>query len=89
MKERYLEVTFRKGRAVAAYLYLPRSAGVTVARTQEGAPGILVDYDNGGHPVGIELTAPEQIKLDMINQVLRNIGAQSIEPAELAPLKAA
>ena len=26
MKERYLEVTFRHGRPIAAYYYLPRSA---------------------------------------------------------------
>jgi hypothetical protein len=27
MKERYLEVTFRKGKPFAAYFYLPRNPG--------------------------------------------------------------
>lgn len=39
MKDRYLEVTFRKGKPLAAYLYLPRATGVKSARTEEAAPG--------------------------------------------------
>ena len=33
MKRHYLQVTFRKGKPFAAYLYLSRRSGVRVART--------------------------------------------------------
>lgn len=52
MKERYLEVTFRKGKPLAAYVYLPRGAGIKSVRTEEAMPGVLVDYAAGGEPIG-------------------------------------
>ena len=33
LKETYLEVTFRNGKPMAAYLYLPRPTGAKAART--------------------------------------------------------
>ncbi len=57
-RESYLEVTFRHGRVVAAYYYLPRPPGQKSYRTEEIQPGILVDYSRGGRPIGIEITAP-------------------------------
>lgn len=89
MKERYLEVTFRKGKALAAYLYLPREAGTKSARTHEMAPGVLVDYDANNKAIGIEITAPTQVTPDQVNNVLSQIGFDSLTPGELAPLSAA
>ena len=48
MQERYVEVTFRKGKPLAAYVYLPRRVGVQSTQTMEAAPGILVDYAASG-----------------------------------------
>jgi uncharacterized protein YuzE len=56
MKQRYLEVGFRKGRPIAAYLYLPRPKGARVARTVDGGAGLLVDVDENDVPLGIEIT---------------------------------
>src|SRR5438128_893634 len=39
MRGRYLEVTFRKGRAIAAYLYLPRRAAEPAAGQQVALVG--------------------------------------------------
>ena len=89
MKRSYLEVTFRKGKPVAAYLYLPRPAGTRSARTVEVRPSILVDYAENGEPIGLELTAPSTVELQMVNEVLRGLGMQDIDAAELAPLRAA
>lgn len=89
MKDRYLEVTFRKGRPLAAYLYLPREVGVKSARTVEGAPGILVDYSAAGVPIGLEITAPELVTLEEINTVLGRVGQPPISEDEMAPLRAA
>jgi Protein of unknown function (DUF2283) len=89
MKGRYLEMTFRKGKPLAAYLYLPRPAGVKSTRTEEMAPGILADFTAKGDPIGLEITAPTQVTAAQINVVLTKLGLAPIAPEELAPLKAA
>jgi hypothetical protein len=89
MKDRYLDVTFRKGKPLAAYLYLPREPGVKSHRTEKASPGLLVDYADGGEPIGLEITAPSQVTVEQINAVLDKLGLENIDPEELAPLKAA
>ncbi len=89
MNERYLEVTYRQGKALAAYLYLPRSPGTKSARTVNAGAGLLVDYASGGDPIGLEITAPGQVSPAQINAVLRDLGQPAIGPEELAPLQAA
>ncbi len=89
MRERYLEVTFRKGRALAAYLYLPRPAGVRSARTEELAPGILADRDATGTVIGIEITAPARVTVAAVNAALVRLGQPPVTSEELAPLQAA
>jgi hypothetical protein len=89
MKGRYLEMTFRKGKPLAAYLHLPRAGGVKSARTEEMAPGILTDFAANGEPIGLEITAPTQVTAEQINAVLTRLGLAPIAPEELAPLNAA
>ena len=89
MKRPYLEVTFRKGRPVAAYLYLPRPTGARSARTTELRPGVLVDYAADGAAIGIEITDPAHVEAGLINVVLGEVGAPPIDLADLAPLRAA
>jgi uncharacterized protein YuzE len=89
MKSRYLEVTFRQGKAVAAYLYLPRSPDDRSVRTERFADGLLVDYAADGRAIGIEITAPQQTTLDALNRVLDSIHAAPASADELEPLAAA
>jgi uncharacterized protein YuzE len=89
MKELSLEVTFRHGRAMAAYLYLPRQAEEKSARTKRVEPGMVVDFGASGKPIGIEITAPGQITLGAINNVLEELGSPPLADADLAPLLAA
>jgi hypothetical protein len=89
MKRQYLVVAFRRGKPVAAYLYLPRPVGVKSARTVEVRPTVLVDYAATGEPIGIEMTSPSNVDASLVNAVLAEIGAAPIDPAELAPLHAA
>lgn len=89
MRELYLEVTFRRGRPLAAYLYLPRPAGAKSARTERSEPGLLVDYDAEDRPIGIEITAPEQISAAAVNRVLTGLGLSPLPETDLAPLQAA
>ena len=89
MKEPYLEVTFRHGRAIAAYLYLPRIPGEKTLRTSKADPGLVIDFNRGGKAIGIEITAPALLTLSTLNKVLRDLGQPPVEPTDLAPLRAA
>ena len=89
MKAPYLEVTFRKGKPLAAYLYLPREVGEKSARTESLGPGLLVDYSSSGKPIGIEITAPGAIDAEQVNAALVRLGLPRLSPEELHPLEAA
>jgi uncharacterized protein YuzE len=89
MHEFYLEVTFRHGRPVAAYFYLPRRPGQKSYRTRRAESGLLIDFSRGGQPIGIEITSPSKISLAAINRVLKTLGFSTIKRADLAPLLAA
>ena len=89
MKDRYLEITFRKGKPVAAYLYLPREPGQKSQRTEKAGNGLLIDYGESGQPIGIEITAPSQINVDVLNELLTKLNIRPIEPSEMSPLLAA
>jgi len=56
MKHSYLEVTYRKGRPLAAYYYLPRRDGDRSERTESVDGGLLVDFSSDGRPIGIEIS---------------------------------
>ena len=58
MKEPYLEVTFRHGRPIAAYYYLPRGADQRSARSRRVEPGLVIDFAADGQAIGIEITTP-------------------------------
>ncbi len=89
MKECYLEVTYRHGRPLAAYYYLPRESGEKSVRTRRVEPGMVIDFSNDDHAIGIEITAPSQISLKGLNEVLEGLGFATVSPADLAPLLAA
>jgi uncharacterized protein YuzE len=86
MKQRYLQVTYRRGRPLAAYLYLPHPPELTALRTRRYEPGLIVDLASDGQPIGIEIVAPEQLTLAAINRVLCELGCFPMIRADLAPL---
>ena len=89
MNTPYLEVTYRRGRAIAAYYYLPRRPGQRSVRTRRVEAGLLVDYARGGRPIGVEITAPGNLSVAAFNRVLRDLGFQTVGREEMAPLLAA
>ena len=89
MKEPYLEVTFRHGRPLAAYYYLPRRPGQRSYSSRRVDGGLIVDFARGGHPVGIEITAPRRLSLAALNRVLRQLGLPLATKDDLAPVLAA
>ena len=89
MKQAYLEVTFRRGRPLAAYYYLPRRTGEKTHRTIRVEPGMVIDLGRSGRPIGIEITAPTKLSIAAINRVLREFGFAALRRSDLAPLRAA
>jgi uncharacterized protein YuzE len=89
MKQRYLEVTYRKGKPLAAYLYLPRPIGTKSVKTEDAGYGMHVDYDSAGNAIGVELTAPSQVTLDQISQLVTRLGQTHLSIDEWAPLEVA
>lgn len=77
MTERSLRVTYRKGRPFAAYLHLSHPTGERGARTVATPDGLLiVDYAASGRPLGVEITAPQAVPLDRLNDLLAALGEQ-------------
>lgn len=89
MKNLYLEVTFRRGKPLAAYLYLPRPPRARSARTADAGHGLRVDYDEQGVPLGVEVTATSTVSVADVNAVLATLGVPALGAEEWAPLRAA
>jgi len=50
MSNRYLEITFRKGKPLAAYLYLTGKKSAQCAKAIKVDEGLIADYDQDGVP---------------------------------------
>ena len=82
----YLEVTFRKGKPLAAYLYLPRKSGDTSSRTVKHESGLLIDFTADERPIGIEIPAPRNLTIQALNQALAFAQQPPARKEDLAPL---
>ena len=90
MTERSLQVTYRKGRPFAAYLHLSHTTGEKSAKTRASPDGLLVvDYGASGRPVGIEITAPQAVSLERLNQLLAELGLAPLAEQDYKPVRAA
>ncbi len=88
MNDRYLEITYRRGQAIAAYLYLPRGPDERSRRVIREGHGLVVDLAEDGRPIGIEIISPDDVSLAMLNDVLAKHWLPLLESKELAPLAA-
>jgi len=88
MKDRYLEVTYRNGKPLAAYLYLPRNPGDVSSRTVKEAEGLLIDFAADGRAIGIEIIAPSRLSLEALNRALAAAHQAPATADELGPLAA-
>lgn len=90
MTERSLQVTYRKGKAFAAYLHLSHQTGEKSAKTVPSADGLLVvDYAHDGRPIGVEITAPNAVPLDRLNRLLADLGETPLNEHDYLPVRAA
>ena len=89
MKSAYLNVTYRRGRPIAAYYHLPRRAGDVAVKTTQAGGGLLVDYAVDDRPIGIEITEPTLLDPVEFDRLLSSLGSQPAAREDLAPLVAA
>jgi hypothetical protein len=89
MSHRYLEITYRNGKPLAAYLYLPRQDGDKSARVEPHGRGYLVDWTDDGRPIGIEMPSPARVTIAGLNDVLAELRLEPLAPEEVSPLVAA
>ncbi len=89
MNDFYLEVTFRHGRPLAGYYYLPRRPGQKSYRCRELGPGLIVDYTRSGTPIGIEIVDPALVTVAAMNRVLRQLKQPALTRKDLVPMKVA
>lgn len=90
MTERSLQETYRRGRAFAAYLHLAHPTGEKSAKAVPSPDGLLVvDYAAGGRPVGIEITGPQSVSLERLNQLLADLGETPMAEQDYKPVRAA
>jgi uncharacterized protein YuzE len=86
MSNSYLKVTYRRGKPLVAYYYLPRVEGQRSVRTRRVEAGLLIDFEKDGRPIGIEITAPSELSVTVFNRVLRELGFSPVKRQEIAPL---
>jgi len=72
-----------------AYLYLRRNPSEKSCRTKRVEPGMVIDFNSVGRAIGIEFTAPGELTLSVLSQVLSDLGISPVTQGDLAPLKAA
>ncbi len=86
VNSRYLEITYRRGKPIAAYFYLPRRPGEVSARTVSGDAGLVTDYTADNRPIGIEITSPSVLTLSSLNAALAAANLPPAAPDDVAPL---
>lgn len=84
-----LQMTYRNGQPVAAYIGLGRALGERCVRSEEVGPEIVVDFGADGRPLGIEVIDPLRTTTDELYGVFDALGLSRPGPGALAPLTAA
>lgn len=83
-----IDIIFKKGRPVAAFLKLRSDVGGRSHRTVPLRPTITAHYDAAGLPVGLELALPWDGSLTELNDALREVGGGAVEASDLVALRA-
>lgn len=86
MKQTYLEMTFRKGKPLAAYLYLPRAHGQISTRIEQLEEQVQADYSADGKMIGIEFLSPATMTPADLSRILAEAHLDQATLKELSPL---
>jgi len=88
MSKPYLEITYRGGKAFAAYLYLDSKPGDTAARTERHGQW-LVDFAADGRAIGVEFPRVGRVNLRELNRWLAAGHQPAVSVTDLGPVDAA
>jgi hypothetical protein len=50
---------------------------------------LIVDYSASGEPLGVEITAPQAVPLERLNQLLAELGEAPLAEQDYRPARAA
>ncbi len=84
-----LQVTYRGGRPLAAYLSLTSNGTRMVDRSEEFGDDLVVDYAADGSPLGLEILSPATVNVEQVWSVFDRLGLDRPTASELSPLSAA
>lgn len=84
MQETSLKFAIRKGKIIAGYLYLPRQEGDRVSHSRKAEGGLVVDYTEDGRAIGIEITSPSLLSIEVLNKLLIELGQSPLSGKVLA-----
>jgi uncharacterized protein YuzE len=83
-----LEISYRDGRPRLGYLYLADPAEKS-AHSRRISAELVIDLNDEGALIGIELLDPENTTVEAINDVLKEYGLDNIRESDLKPILAA
>ena len=86
LKHPYLEITYRKGKPFAGYLYLSGARPQEPCRTEEIRPGVLVDTAQDGEVLGIEFLSPGSVTPDDVQAIARHLRGIQVPTEDLDPV---
>lgn len=89
MNQPYLEITYRHGKPLAAYLYLARRPEDRATESDSVDDLFVVDRTADGRPIGVEILDPTPASASKLNGLLQQLDQPTLSTAELAPLQAA
>ena len=89
MSPPFLEVTFRRGQPIAAYLYFARRSGDTTDHSEPIDDSLVVDRTADGRAIGIEIIDPSAVTPERLNALLAALHQPELPAAEFAPLQVA
>ena len=70
-------------------VYLSHTTGEKSSKTV-GSPDelLIVDYGDMGRPVRVEITAPDAVTLERLNQLLADLGETPLADGDYKPVRA-
>ena len=86
LRRPFLEVTYRKGKPFAGYLYLRESSSLPICRTEEVRPGILLDIGADGQVLGIEFLYPGRVTPEDLEAIGEYLREADVPVADITPV---
>jgi len=81
-----LRLSYRRGKILAGYVTLCHETGKRAARSKKTPDGLVIDYDEDGNALGIEVPTPCPTTVAALLRRMNELGVPDAE-TELLPLQ--